>query len=336
MTEVRRAAVPLAWCGWRLDLPRDWRPLRFTGVWRGGAVLVGTSEEAVFSVEWTRPDARRFVPREWVEARAARLKGRPQAPAPRPDGFDPVAFVTRPPSRTALPNQVWIAWHAGCRLGLTLTLNGTATEAAMRTALEDILPSLSATPLDAPTPWAAFEASFLSPPRFTLSRWRLFSGDIALEWIGPSRRRMCVRQVYPACIALARRPLAAWIADYPFVERRRVTPIRDPTPRSFLRDGVVLEGLALAARRALPFPLHRVGATDGMAVAVRDTALDRLLLTYCYAPGDEAEPLARAGIAGMNWALRDATKARTPEAGLKTPEAEDRPMPETRDNDAAR
>jgi hypothetical protein len=266
-------------------------------------VLVGAPAEAAFSLEWSRSHGERSAPNAWWKDCAARLKNEPMSEPPRPAGFGPIVFATRKASRTSSPYPVWLGWNGASRLGVMVAINSVAAADVRRTVLEQAIPSLKAYPPDLPTPWAIFGASFVSPAAFALSRWRLFSGDIAVEWSGSARRRLCARQVYPACIALTRRPLADWLMDPPFPERRRTIPHGDPTPWSMGQDGTAVEGLALRGRKAHPFPFHHFGATESLVVAVCDRKLDRLLMVQCDAPRDEADATIRTALVGMNWAI---------------------------------
>ena len=65
----KRPMRPLAWCGWEMPVPRDWRPVDVDGEWVRGAMIVGDREQAILQIKWWRPRAADFP----IEIRAVQL-----------------------------------------------------------------------------------------------------------------------------------------------------------------------------------------------------------------------------------------------------------------------
>ena len=176
-----RKTIELAWAGWRLRAPRDWRPLGLGGAGREGFLVLGDARQPVVRIRWVRPGRRRFDARRWVLRCAKRIAGRtckveeadaspasgtrfpPARAAGASPAFDVTARVVAKDPRGEAPVWAWYGFSASAGLGLELVASG-QIDTRQRKALDEIvLPSLGATPAEAPSRWSVIEASFLSP-----------------------------------------------------------------------------------------------------------------------------------------------------------------------------
>jgi len=213
------------------------------------------------------------------------------------------ARVVAKDPRGEAPVWAWYGFSASAGLGLELVASG-QIDTRQRKALDEIvLPSLGATPAEAPSRWSVFEASFLSPAGFTLERAQLHVGDIALCLRARGGRRLLLRQVYPADLALSRRGLEAWLDHPPFREQRRFRRLGEPQPWQATSFGRTLEGVLRRGKKSLPAPLGPLGRRRSVAAVACDADLERLLLAEYDDPKDADAGVLAEEIGHMNWAL---------------------------------
>jgi len=162
-----------------------------------------------------------------------------------------------------------------------------------------VLPSIGVLPQSGYTRWAVFGASFEAPPGHALVRKRLHAGDLALEFSGGKRRTLLVRQIYPAQAALARRTLERWVADPPFLERRRVAETTVDTAAAL---GGVGAGVGLCRRgwKRHAFPLGRFRPLRTCAMASVDSAQDRILIAELTGGDTGAQGVVARAVERMN------------------------------------
>ncbi|OPZ23250.1 MAG: hypothetical protein BWZ02_03280 [Lentisphaerae bacterium ADurb.BinA184] len=122
-----------------------------------------------------------------------------------------------------------------------------------------------------PCEWCVFGARFVSPAGFVYRASALNLGDLSLEFADPAGRRLRLRQVYPADLALARRSLADWLEDSRLRGTLRMVP-DGPAEARTLAAG--LEGLTRSGRLRLALPpLTRRRFADVAAVQSRRNRL---------------------------------------------------------------
>jgi hypothetical protein len=109
-----------------------------------------------------------------------------------------------------------------------------------------------------------------------------------------------VRQVYPADLALSRRPYERWLDAYPFTEHRRLqrSALRVEPWRHTTRGG--LSGVRRQAWKRLGIPLGWCAPRQSLALAVRNEADNRLLIAEYMTAGEADESVCVAAIEGMN------------------------------------
>lgn len=161
--------------------------------------------------------------------------------------------------------------------------------------LEDILPGLRVTAKDEPCRWSLYDVAFVSPAGFELVRRHLFSGDIALGLAKGKQEGLLLRQVYPAALAIERRPLERWLAETPFKERRRAPTVR---PDKWQRNG--MNGILRRGHRRLPSPMGWCSSRYSTAIAAVDEKLDRVLIAEHQTRGQHGHDQTQWCVENMN------------------------------------
>lgn len=305
MTEPRTETtefVPLAWCGWEMRIPADWRPLDIQGEWTRGQMMVGDAEGAVFQVKWWRPKSKRFNPESWLGQHVRKWSVEAVVRGPQPRSFSPTAFLSEVPSKGGGSRAIWYGYCAPANLVLEVAVNRGVDERLQKIVIEKAMPGLRARAMDEGLKWAIYDVSFVSPPGYIIRDWKLFSGDITLRLINEREKsRLLLRQVYPAGTALERRALGAWLRQFPFKEHRRYTPEASNDPWCVELGSRRWKGIRRRGRKQLAFPLNWVGRRRSIAGGVTDPELDRLLLVEYDSRSEDGEGVARSAVRQMNW-----------------------------------
>ena len=302
---VRSAVGPavtcIAWHGWSLQAPSAWRPLRLEGDRRRGAVMIGDAEQALVQVKWLRPGQRHFKAQTWLKERIAGVAPHcsPDPDAPLPHGFVASTWLIGKPGRDGIRRSVWYGYSARDDLVVEFMVNDAVEERLRKKVWREVLPSLRVRKANEPTGWALFDVGFETPAGFDLDQKRLASGDVSLFFVAGRRESLLLRQVYPAQVALERRPMERWIAHFPFKEHRRFRHegfenwgVTEPRP---------MEGMCRRGWRRLPSPLGRCAERVAVSVAVVDKNLDRLLLAEHASACDQGDAVVTRAVARMNW-----------------------------------
>ena len=209
-------SVPLAWAGWRTRVPADWRPLRIAGGWAEGSMVAGDAERSCVQLNWQRPRGRHFDAGRLLERwkrRCGVRKAKALEGGPRSQAFAASAgFMLDEPGKAGLGVR-WCGCAPGAGLVVEVRTGGDLPAASLAAVRESFLASLDVTLSAAPCEWAVFSARFLSPPGFVYRMSTLNLGDVSLLFGDADGRRLRLRQVYPADLALARRSIEDWLED---------------------------------------------------------------------------------------------------------------------------
>ena len=312
------SALALAWAGWQMRVPSDWRPLSVSGGAAQGAMMLGDASRPLMRIKWARPSGRRFDAERWIRRRVRSAAGKHAGVEPTdasPD-FRPGAFARAAGGRKTR-RRLWYGYAPRAGIALELVISAEAGGGRPVRMDRGMLASLRASGPDEPTCWAVFDASFVAPPPFVYRASRLHLGDIALCLTAGGGRRLLMRQVYPAKLALSRRELARWLQYPPFKEHRKVRPAGEPERWTVQSFGRALEGLLRKCPKRLPAPLGACGPRWSVSGVLVDDRMDRLLLVEhdvppataaaseiagAAGPGGGSEALAEEVIGRMNWA----------------------------------
>lgn len=300
--EIRQTDSWLAWEGWSVKIPADWRPLKIDGNHGRGSMMVGNAEKAIMLVKWWRPEDRpSFSVEEWLKHRFKKLGTVPteEPSAPRPNGFSKTAWVVELESKDGSSKTIWYGHAPAAGMVLEVVLNCNVEKYLQQKVIKKILPGLQVNSRNEETPWALYEVSFLSPQGFILNQRHLCSGDVALEFVKGKTETLLVRQVYPAGLAMKRRTYERWLEEYPFKEHRRfklqtIKHWEHNVPRR-------MTGMKRYGWKQLSFPLGFCSRRFSSAVAATDEEIDRTLIAEYMSRQDMADDVVVKAIERMNW-----------------------------------
>jgi hypothetical protein len=162
-----------------------------------------------------------------------------------------------------------------------------------------VLPWLDEQPADAARRWSALDLSVQVPSGYELASHQLSAGDLRLSFVGPGRRRIEVRQIGPATLALSRQGLDRWLKSS-VSTAGRVYRSGAIGPYALDDVGRRLEGLRVERVRRPWAVLRRSLMPVVATLAVHDPARNRLVFVQA---GDAAT--AEAVLRTVGWHARD-------------------------------
>jgi hypothetical protein len=173
------------------------------------------------------------------------------------------------------------AWY-GCSVREAMLMQVVVTdsvdEPTRRFILKRLLPGLRVAHRDQSSTWRLYDVGFEIPSGYQLRQRHLFSGDIGLRFEHEDGlRRLLVRQVYPAGLALSRRSLDGWLAIPPFTDRRRAWRAENES-MALPAGSRFSAGLCRRGWRRYPSPMGWLKPMYTTSVGLHDRGLDRLLL----------------------------------------------------------
>lgn len=264
-----------AWHGWRLEVPREWNPVRIEGGWDSGFVLFADLHRPQLGLRWSRVNEQRLEPhdlcrramRDEVGALAAE-ESKPLA-LPGRDWSACLLYVEpSPPGR-----DVWIAHSpkSGRIVELIHHVNNPANalESAIVPNLKDLAPA-------GPMHWAAFDLRCTVPPGMRLKSHHFSAGDLTLLF-KQANQMLSVREIAVAKLALSRMPLEKWLArEQPSLHYRPGGPVVESNHRC--TDGRQLIGIIQPMARRRRFFFMRWLPARSVTAAYHDADRDRLVL----------------------------------------------------------
>ncbi len=240
-SNIRHSDIPhsnhstIAWCGWSIPVPEEWRPLKIEGGWSRGSMMLGTEGAPIVLIKWWRPEEKRFDAERWMTRRFKALGVLPDDDAPCPAGFTPTGWIANLQRKEGVGKTVWYGYAPDAGVLIECISTSEVDRPLRDRFFGSLLPELAASPATAPVTWSLFSTTFTSPPGYTLTRHRIALGDIALELCHENGQRLILRQVFPATLATQRRKMEQWLDSPPFMERRHLRPERTH------RDGTSLQ-----------------------------------------------------------------------------------------------
>ena len=294
----------LAWMGWQLSMPSDWRPLRIEGEWQKGKMVVGDGEQLSMQIQWLRSGNKRFNPDRVIEQRAHKEKKKnslsESTSCPSAEGFGNMSWLK---GEADNERAVWSGYSANNDLLIEIIAR-LIDGKTIKWFEKRIIPSLRAFSADEAMPISVFGSSFMSPPGFQIKTWKLKLGDITIQLEAKGGKSLLLRQVYPAGLALSRRPMEQWQKLKPFKEHRKFKADGEPAQCEIEKQGRTLKGIRSRGFKRLPAPLGMIAARKSMSVVVHDAAADRIFVAEYDAKRDAREKITDDAIASMNWAMQ--------------------------------
>lgn len=295
----------LAWAGWQMRVPAEWRPLKLLGTADNGSMMVGDAMCACFSVHWQY--SRRAISdgEAWARQRLKRLGLLPDPSPPAAERFSACTWAHGVQVEEDKQTTHWFGYAARANLLLGIKVNGVLPEDQRDLVTRLVLPSVQTSPSDRETSWAMYDLSFMTPPGFKLFRRHLYMGDVALEFRKGRRESLLLRQVYPGDLALARRDYERWLEAYPFNEHRSLRKSSVTTSTWHDPHHADLTGLRRRGRKRIPVPLGGIAPRWNHALAVHDQTLNRLLIAEHNSRDVPDDAVCERAISQMNLQMRE-------------------------------
>lgn len=292
----------LAWMGWSLRMPKDWRPIHVIGGWDRGTLVAGDAGSVRLQIKWLRPGPEGVDAERWIARRLRRQRRgtTPEPRPPRPADFATSAWALGPAGRTGDAIVLWCGWAPAAGLLVEVAMPGRAGSEPTR-PLGELLASLCAVPAGAVVRTSVLGRSFEAPAGFRLVQWTLRLGDVCLRFEAKQGGRLTVRQVYPARLALTRRTLERWLEASAHADPHRRLSAESPQSLELAGSRGVLRGLRRNGWKRLRFPFGRVAAWNSVAAAVCDSENDRLLVAEYDARGAASESIVRTALVAMGY-----------------------------------
>ncbi|HAS81476.1 MAG TPA: hypothetical protein DCS43_02050 [Verrucomicrobia bacterium] len=298
---IKGRYVLLAWAGWRLEMPEAWQPLKISGTSRKGQMIVGDTECAMFSIQWERTRPMTVAAgSDWVSGRLTKLGVLADANPPAKDHFTACGWATAVQTEEDKQTTHWFGYAEPAGLLLAVTVNGVLSSKLRTTLTGGVFPSLRTTAINAPGIWAMYDVSFEVPAGFELEHKHLYSGDLALNFTRGLRETLLLRQVYPGDLALGRRPFERWLQSSPFKEHRRLRRRSVTITPWNHASGSLLNGVRRVGCKRLGMPLGWCAPRWSCAMAVQDSAKNRLLMVEHQSADRADETLCVQAIERMN------------------------------------
>ena len=260
-------------------MPPVWRPLKIRGEWQRGSVIVGDGEHVIFQVKWWRPQIKNFDGRKWMTKRLKReTKGIiPSENPPCPETFTDSIWACDATRRDGVHLMLWYGYARQSDLMLEVISGGRTPEHLCKKVEHHIIPSLRTVSNEQAMKISLFNRTFEVPAGFKLKIWKLAMGDISLRL--ESDRPLALltmRQVYPAGLALQRRPIERWLTVSKFKEHRKFEIAGHIQPYQIEVSGNRLKGIRRCGRKRLPFPLGPISCLNSVHIGVHDAENNRL------------------------------------------------------------
>lgn len=200
----------VAWQGWQIEVPDDWSPVKIEGDAQAGYLLMADLDRAKVGIRWQLQKGKKFDAKvaaaKVLREEVGELEAKKATPDALGDWVSPLLYRdNEPPGR-----DLWIAYSKKTSRLFQVVYHAHQRDDVLR---QKLLPTLVDGSLDDQLSWSVFELSCRTPPGMHLAKQRLNAGDLSLSFEGPGRRVATVRQIAPAKLALARWPMARWIAE---------------------------------------------------------------------------------------------------------------------------
>jgi hypothetical protein len=264
----------LCWQGWQIALPPDCEPVKLTGRFESGQVLIADRSGPRLGLRW-----RRFPSRKSDDALFRRLiraelgdnaaRNAHAIDPPGESGAGSTYLVPRSPDSS--PREM-LLWRAPSLRVLQIVHHLRDDDELLQS---QIAPSLVETVALSWQPWAVFGLRCEAPRGSELERHELNAGDLSLRFKGIRGAMLMIRQISPARLALARRPIEKWLATQADEVRHRYQPEWEGSTKQTIASHDALSIRSSLRRR---FAWTGILPRNLLTLALHDVDRDRLLL----------------------------------------------------------
>jgi hypothetical protein len=297
---------PVGWAGLLLNAPASYHPYKIDAAAASGRIVLADDERPRLDLSWEVMRKRRIDPEALVRERFGKK------PAGKLDKLraagGATAWVMRDPTRDR--DRAVAYFPATGRVVEALYTHGSERE--NRIIREATLAGMVDQPEDRPQRWSFFDTSFIAPAGYRYGDSTLNLGDMGVtlftggqEFSAPS---LMIRQVYPATLALARRPLAGWHEEAVRALRHLYADdaagwLRRRKPRAEAVETARGKGWTTAAvLRPTLRPFYWRTPRHVRFWTLHDEPLDRLHLLRATGAPAELEPLFESLVPCVQWA----------------------------------
>lgn len=313
----------VAWCGLWFAVPEAFRPFDVNGNTRRGVISLGAAGRPRLNIRWSTVAYRRVNAESLVRRQLLRGLPRRQARQLVPkiqtienENIQPMLSLTdvaRESTRCVGFSQVTN------RLIELLYDHDTPREDAL--VRQIAFGQVSDQPVEGPQRWAFFDVSFIAPAAMRYENSKLNIGDMSVRLAGRPHRRdrkrgrrhraaVTVRQIYPAELALQRKPINGWMdqlldelkGEYRLPRARgradqRYQPLETPRGDGLSCDLILRRGLRPFRWR---IPRHQ------RIWLFNDSDHHRLTAIYAAGHPEEIDPTMSVVVDGLHWAKMEA------------------------------
>ena len=283
----------IAWAGWELRVPSDWRPIHIEGDGMRGMMLVGDGGTPRMQVKWVQVEPDAF---DWARWQASRVRRRGLEIVAGEEGgvFD--GFAQFRESATGRTLSLYYSREA--KLALEVVSLGAGEERR----IEEALNSIHFYPDNESSKWSVFGCSYVVPAGFRLKKKTLNLGHQALEF-ECGEQRLVLEQVYPARLALEKRDLKGWLRQSAIKDRRSTWERDLIRPACLVPSGDdARNGLCQRSSRMFPLPFARLKPRQSLRMVFHDLSHDRLFMAEHDTIGEPQEDLLTDALSQMQWA----------------------------------
>jgi hypothetical protein len=283
----------IAWQGWELRVPESWNPVKLEGDWNAGHALLVDLHRPRLGLRWRQVSGKKFdadaVVKKAMRDEVGQLAADEAKPFAMPDGDWQASLLytePEPPGR-----DVWTGFSPTSGRLLQIVHHARRRE---RILSEMVLPTVRDCVDAQATRWSVFELSCVVPANMKLADQKLMAGDLSLTFKG-KRKRLTVRQVAVAELALKRMSLEKWLASQQRIDQKHYRPCRKPRELKVEASDRELRGLADRSLRRRRFFWMRELPGELTTLALHDAVRDRLIIVEGSDEKVAAEAAASAG-----------------------------------------
>jgi len=283
----------LVWQAIRLHIPARTSPVKLSGNFSAGQMLLADLHRPRVGIRWHTPpgkkiDAEKFTRGEMI-GEVGKLAAEEAVAVPMPSTWQGARMYLdpEPPGRdvfvgySSISNRILVVIHHAHR--------------RERLLQDQLLPTLRDVAEDSPRPWSVFDLSLKTPPEFAMEKATLNAGDLSLAF-ADGKRTLMIRQISLAEVALARKPLAEWLVSHQKLSARRYKPL-DEVKETKIKSatGQTLTAMQRTLNRRRRFFFAWNIAPSLSAAVAHDVQRDRIVLVQASESQVALDVLASAG-----------------------------------------
>ena len=269
----------IVWQALSIEISHRWSPIKLEGDFAQGYLLLADLHRPRLGLRWHSPKAKNLDIQATIDRQMLDEVG--VLAAKEATAFVPSAAFTfgkiyiepQPPGR-----DIWIGYSPASKRIIEVVHHAHRRERLLRDA---VLATLGDWPDVDPRPWSIFDLSCRVPRGFALESQQLNVGDLLLEFSAPAKprpRRLTIRQIAVAELALKRKNLDGWLASLQRQSRKQYRVAGNIADITVEAAGRQVVGRRQWLERRRRFFWVRRLHPQLLTLALHDAPRDRLLL----------------------------------------------------------